>query len=144
MFKNYFKKVIFISVLVVFISVLLVLICFQTSSSQPSNLKDRFSVGMVGWLLDPLYTRVETHHHDGWFNQLGFDLHLSYTQRNDSTNAYFGGFYDPLSKYFSNVNETIEYDKPVGNFKIFERAKIVRPAYGQRSTYQAEQNAESA
>ena len=45
MFKHYFRKV-------VFFSVLLVLIHFQNSLSQPFNLKDRFSVGMVGWVLD--------------------------------------------------------------------------------------------
>ncbi|MCU0372744.1 MAG: hypothetical protein MUE56_05825, partial [Ignavibacteria bacterium] len=67
------------------------------------------------------------------------DVIQSYSNRgnNDrSDERCFGGFYDSLIHYINAVRTSID---TTNTLKVFERAKIVRPAYGQRSTYQAEE-----
>jgi hypothetical protein len=56
------------------------------------------------------------------------------------TNRIWGGFFDPLSFYLPSVtNMLTSWKDAIGENSVFYfSAKIMRPAYGQRSTYQAE------
>ncbi len=108
----------------------------ESSSSQTADIKDRFTAGLVGWFIDPLYTHNK--HHTEWINFLGVDALISYSKRNDNSNEFFGGFLDDIAKYRKEVDYALGSGLPSGLTRIFERAKIVRPAYGQRSTYHAE------
>jgi hypothetical protein len=118
------------------------IILISCSYSQTIDLKERFSIGLVGWFIDPLYTH--NNYHSEWIKELGVDVLISYSQRNDYSNIYFGGFYDNLDKYKAEVLTALNSAYPDYTYKIFERAKIIRPAYGQRSTYQAEPMSDNA
>jgi hypothetical protein len=111
---------------------------FDNIYSQSNPLLNKFSVGFVNWLLNPKY---HTTNHGTWYSQLNIDIQQSYSFRGDideiqpNGKKYYGGFKDNINNYKDNVNESIVFQNTP---KLFERAKIVRGAYGQRSTYQAE------
>ncbi len=132
-----FKRRITASVLWIFVSII---ITSNTGESQQNNpLKDRFSVGVYNWLLRPVCQNPE---HTSWYSDLNLNINHSYTNRADhdlgGDIGVFGGFYDSLNDYRANVLNTISNNSQTGNKKYLERAKIIRPAFGQRSTYQAE------
>jgi hypothetical protein len=86
--------------------------------------------------------KYQTNFHFGNYSALKLDVIQSYSNRGDNddpNHCYFGGFYDSINIYSGVVDSSINYFPAA--LKILERAKIVRAAYGQRSTYQAEQNA---
>ncbi|MBS1493717.1 MAG: hypothetical protein JST55_09405, partial [Bacteroidetes bacterium] len=63
-----------------------------------------------------------------------------------SPTRIYGGFFDPLSSYSSYLNgaindfyNTIDISNPHRPISYYRSAKIIRPAFGQRSTYEAEQ-----
>jgi len=116
-------------------------ILFLTSSiysQTPNPLKNKFSFGIVSELLRNW--KYQDTFHLGNYNALKLDVIQSYSNRGDNNDPYrpcFGGFKDQLSFYQTAVTISINYANAL---KVFERAKIVRPAYGQRSTYQAEEH----
>ncbi|MCU0371836.1 MAG: T9SS type A sorting domain-containing protein [Ignavibacteria bacterium] len=75
------------------------------------------------------------------------DINISYTNRDDVDIFYYnqskeyGGFKDSVETYGPNIISTLNFPESPPFYpqtKYLERAKIIRPAYGQRSTYQAE------
>jgi len=102
--------------------------------TQTNPIKDRFSVAIYNWLQWPGFRNGN---HPGWYDYLKIDLQHSYTDRSDY-GGIMGGFYDELNIYKDNITNAIKYDHPSESKKLFERAKIIRGAYGQRSTYNAE------
>jgi hypothetical protein len=127
------KKVKFFSVVSLFIA--FIVFISEISFTQNNDIKDRFTIGAYGWLYRPFFRNTTN---AGWYLDLNFNAHQCYTDRSDhdATNI-FGGFLDILNNYKGNVNATIDFQN--GAFKLLERAKIIRGAYGQRSTYNAEQ-----
>ncbi|MCU0372885.1 MAG: hypothetical protein MUE56_06535 [Ignavibacteria bacterium] len=123
-----FKKI----VLMVFI------LLFSTNAvyaQTPTTVKNKFSFGVVNWLLKPKY---QSGNNPQWYSDLKLDINLSYTGRDDNA-GFFGGFYDLLNSYRNHIDSTLNFDDNTGKTtKMLERAKLIRPAYGQRSTYNAE------
>jgi len=120
--------------IVIFITIL----CMGSLFPQTDSLKNKFSFGIVSELLRKW--KYQTDFHFGNYESLKLDVIQSYTNRGDSdvvNEKCFGGFYDDINYYKDSVINAINY---TATLKVFERAKIVRPAYGQRSTYQAEIN----
>jgi len=103
--------------------------------SQTIPVKNKFSFGIVNWLLKSKY---QSGNNPQWYSDLKLDINLSYTGRDDFA-GFFGGFYDPLNSYRNHIDSTLNFDADTGKTtKMLERAKLIRPAYGQRSTYNAE------
>ncbi len=120
--------------LTVLVPILLIFICFQ-SALHPQNLKNKFYIGTFSM---PIYSNYWG---DTRYGQLSFNLMQGYG-RHDDTDAtnLDGGFYDAVSSYSYNINATLGawYTYSGENSMIFEREKLLRPAYGKRSDYQAE------
>jgi hypothetical protein len=124
------------------INIILILIILIPGNlfSQTNPVKNKFSFGIVSELLRNW--KYQTQFHFGNYDSLKLDVIQSYSNRgdyDDPSQQCFGGFYDNILIYKDAVRASINNTSPL---KVFERAKIVRPAYGQRSTYQAEQNPE--
>jgi hypothetical protein len=69
---------------------------------------------------------------------IGYIDHLNY----DTVCKLYGGFYDFTSVYSANQEALVNgfydyYNNKGGFFILLEREKILRPAYGQSSIYQA-------
>jgi hypothetical protein len=104
--------------------------------AQSNPLKNKFAFGIVGELLRN--HKYQSAFHLANYNALMLDVIQSYSNRGDNDandERSFGGFFDNKDLYKDAVKFSINYTNAL---KVFERAKIVRPAYGQRSTYQAE------
>jgi len=105
-------------------------------------LKDRFSVGTYNFLmrLDKRTTADKQN-----YNDLSFNSQVCFTYRGDDdiNNRYIDGFLTDPSYYLTNFSNTLLdiFITPNSFHKqkiLFERAKVIRGALGQRSTYQAE------
>jgi hypothetical protein len=132
-----FKSKITLSLLWIFMSII---IAINMGESQQNNpLKEKFSVGVFNWLFRPA---LRNGNHQLWYSDLNININHSYSNSADhdlgAEVGIFGGFYDNLNIYRDNVLNTVNYNSTTGNKKYLQRAKIMRPAFGQRSTYQAE------
>ncbi|MGV8016707.1 MAG: hypothetical protein AB2L26_00790 [Ignavibacteria bacterium] len=124
--------------------ILLTILFTETTNSQNDYMKNRFTIGTYNKVMNLELRRPQDLLN---YNNLNFNINLSFTYRGDDNpdNRYVDGFFTNSSYYlptyqstlfdlFSNPNIS-EYNKQ----KVyFERAKIIRGALGQRSTYQAE------
>jgi hypothetical protein len=68
--------------------IIFLFITIKPAFSQPIPVKNKFSFGIVNWLLK---TKYRYNNHPNWYSQLGLDINLSYTGRDDNAGAY-GGF----------------------------------------------------
>jgi len=77
----------------------------------------------------------------GYYSDLQVNQVIKYSYHFDNDNSLQmeGGFYDALTGYQGNVSSLISTLVNSNNQQVFlEREKIVRPAYGQHSDYEAE------
>ena len=124
-----------------FLSILLSLSLMQKVIAQ-NYLKDRFTVGSYNFTIDINKRRpVDLQN----YFDLNFNSQLSFTYRgdNDPNWSYADGFIINPVIYLPNFQNTLEvlFNQQTEYHKqevIFERAKVLRGACGQRSTYQAE------
>ena len=103
--------------------------------AQSNPLKNKFAFGIVSELLRN--HKYQSAFHLANYNALMLDVIQSYSNRGDNDandERSFGGFFDNKDLYKDAVKFSINYTNAL---KVFERAKIVRPAYGQSSIYQA-------
>jgi hypothetical protein len=126
----------------------LILLC-NFAIPQNDYMKDRLTIGVFNWLLRPSNRGQQIQN----YIDLNINYNLSYTYRGDEagSESYLDGYNAPSDKnnYIGNIKSAL-FDV-YGNTDIknynkqkvsFERAKIIRGASGQRSTYQAEYKAE--
>ena len=108
--------------------------------SQSNRMKDRFYLGAINYLWDT-YRRTSTQ--QTYYQNLSYNMMQSYSSHADTTKAdasYDGGFFGSMSLFSDSVYNTINFWNITAgqNSLIFERERVLRPAYGQRSTYKAE------
>ena len=116
----------------------------QLNSQNNPNMKKGFYLGpMSHYFLNVL----QTDSHNRWYQDLSYNLMQSYCAHLDTIDPTFqgkgqkdGGFFELIGNYQSQMNQVISNWRNIANDNslIFEREKILRPAYGQRFTYQAE------
>lgn len=130
------KVKLFITVFVIFIIVVNVKLF-----SQNDYMKDRFTIGVYNWVMKPDFRG----NHIQNYRNLNLNANFSFTYRGDyDTNAInLDGYNVNVINYLPTFNSTISdlYTSQPDYFKqktYFERAKVLRGACGQRSTYQAE------
>ena len=117
---------------------------YSQSGAQNQNMKDKFYVGPFASVYWPFqYDWTTPHYFPSIFQPLSFNLMQSFSFHFDHDQYNLdGGFYDPISNYLSNVTQML--GKFTANFgshsMLLEREKVLRPAFGQRSTYEAEAN----
>ncbi|HEY5123310.1 MAG TPA: hypothetical protein VIK14_06190, partial [Ignavibacteria bacterium] len=112
----------------------------NSGSSQSNRMKDRFYLGAINYLWDT-YRRTSTQ--QTYYQNLSYNMMQSYSSHADTTKAdasYDGGFFGSMSLFSDSVYNTINFWNGTAsqNSLIFERERVLRPAYGQRSTYKAE------
>jgi hypothetical protein len=124
-----------------------VMFCIETLTPQSTNMKDRFYIGPFNFyfkedLRTPFYTSV--------YESLSYNTMQSYGAHLDTipllqfpNHNYDAGFFDTLSFYTNFTNTILDNWKTTANNQnahslVIEREKILRAAYGQRSTYEAE------
>jgi len=106
---------------------------------QTQNLKDGYYLGAF----NEAY-RIYNVSNDapiwGYFNDMNFNINHEYGFHgdNDGSNK-IGGFYDDPSAYMINVGPKINWSYQNGQKLFLWRMKPNKAAYGQRSTYQAEE-----
>jgi hypothetical protein len=122
---------------------LLFLQLFNSSGFAQSNrMKDRFYLGPFNIFYD---LRFRTTSNIGWYSELSYNMmhnycsHIDYHPQEWGTTQFDGGFFEPTPHYQSFINTAIGdwYGVASQNSLIFEREKITRGCYGQRSTYKA-------
>ncbi|MGV8017986.1 MAG: hypothetical protein AB2L26_07340 [Ignavibacteria bacterium] len=111
------------------------------SQSNP-NLKDRSFLGPINHYF---LNELRTDSHNNRYIQMAYNLMQNYCAHTDSfprewTTQRDGGFFEDITNYSSFIDGVMrQWSNAVNlNSLIFEREKILRPAYGQRFTYQAE------
>ncbi len=122
-----------------FLTLMMMIIVFETVYSQSQRMKDKFYLGYFNLPYETQFTST------GFLNNykaLSLNAMQGYMTKNpetDQTNLQ-GGFNDSLSTYQSNVNTMLNkfYTTLNESSMLLSREKINRPAYGQRSTYEAE------
>ena len=142
------KKFFILLLFVPFLSALMNFCVYTEKDGEPQpmsaaeNLRNRFYLGTF------TFPNLKLHHSDyyfGKYDSLSYNLLIGYighVNNEEGCNVY-GGFYDDASKYSARQTEMTgafesRYSSK-GGFSVFlEREKILRPAYGQSSTYQAE------
>jgi hypothetical protein len=113
---------------------------FSEIRSQSSRMKEKFYIGFFN---SPYYPHMYGvgYPHPNYYKLLSANSMQAYgiAGDHDPTN-YDGGFFDALSLYSSNVNSMLSSmnSNLNNNSALLSRTKIQRPAYGQRSTYEAE------
>jgi len=102
-------------------------------------MKDKFYLGYFNLPYDTQFTSVSFLNDYKSLSLNSMQGYLTKGQETDPTHLQ-GGFYDSLSSYEANVNTMLDKLNTTlnGNSILLAREKINRPAYGQRSTYQAE------
>ncbi|MBN1633781.1 MAG: hypothetical protein JW917_06425 [Ignavibacteria bacterium] len=124
--------------------VLVSLICQTDVQSQPlQRMKKGFYIGANGGYLYPEYFFM--------YKELGYNTTVDFGFQGDSQAPYvydqnriYGGFFEPASFYISSVTNMLTKWNEIMNSpnSVFLRSsKIDRPCFGQRSTYQVEDNA---
>ncbi|HEY5124583.1 MAG TPA: hypothetical protein VIK14_12690, partial [Ignavibacteria bacterium] len=108
--------------------------------SQSNRMKDRFYLGAINYLWD---INRRTALQKSYYDSLKYNMMQSYSSHADTTKAdasYDGGFFGSMSLFSDSVYNTINFWNGTAsqNSLIFERERVLRPAYGQRSTYKAE------
>ena len=119
----------------------LIVIIFSITSvnSQCTTMNDRFYIGAFNFL-------IRDHLHQppiwNWYNELNYNAMHGYCGHfeRDTLDYHDGGFYDARSVYESYIDQIISnwHTNQPYNSLILEREKVLRAAFGQRSTYQAE------
>lgn len=136
------KKFKYISALL--ITLYLVFFSLSETISQNSNMKDRFYLGPMNFYF---LENLRTHNHLEWYSRLSYNAMQNYCGHFDflpsdwnSSSQRDGGFFEDASSYAEYIRGVIKqwHDSAKENSLILEREKIMRAAYGQRSTYQAE------
>lgn len=133
---------------------LIFLIVFYSNLYSQMRLKDRYYLGAYGlgiysWDNSVIYFYNQNSPHWSLYNQLNFNLLHQYYPGglrwdNEQGSLYkIGAFYDDLSPgtLWSNLNNFFSLCNTNNKKVILERHKIDFAAYGQRSTYQVEDNA---
>ena len=120
--------------------IILVCILFPSISvhSQSQRMKDKFYTGFFHFPYLPHF--YDTTYSD-YYKQLSVNMMQGYGTSGDHDGSnLIGGFYDSLSWYYPNVSNMLyTFSAGLGdNSMLLSRSKISRPAYGQRSTYEAE------
>jgi len=129
--------------------IIILMILSSIVVSQENYIKDRLTVGVYNWLLKPSNRGAQLKN----YIDLNINYNLSYTYRGDEaqSESYLDGYSvkSDRSNYAENIKNALYdiYGNPkIRNYNkqqvLLERAKIIRGASGQRSTYQAEYNAE--
>jgi hypothetical protein len=133
---KYFKNVLF--------AVLLFSIIFSLNEnvfSQSPRMKDRFYLGAVNFFF---INGLRTQQNLPWYSELSYNTQVSFCANLDTFPTVWisfgmkdGGFFEPLSNYQSYCNTVLSdwYGIANNNSLLYEREKIQRPAFGQRSTY---------
>ena len=123
------------------IALVLVLILFSvyTVHSQSQRMKDKFYVGFYSTPYDTQFTGSVFLDNFRLFSVNTMQGYSTKNGESDLTNLQ-GGFNDSIYNYRNNVISMIEKFNNVMNDRsmLLSREKITRPAYGQRSTYEAE------
>jgi len=137
------KKIKFI--ICVIISVSIVVISLSDINSQSNNhMKQKFYLGPFNFYFLNI---LRTDTHKQWYKDLNYNTMQSYCAHLDNfpdewvnTTKRDGGFFEDISNYAPAMRGVITDWKQTSddNSLIFEREKILRPAYGQQSIYQAE------
>jgi hypothetical protein len=126
------------------IVIFFVLISMSEINSQSNNLKDRFFIGPMSHFFD---LHLRTTEHIKWYDSLSYNMMQSYCAHLDTIDPWYqqigqkdGGFFEDLSNYGSYIAGVMQQWRNLSsqNSLIFEREKILRPAYGQRNTYEAD------
>lgn len=124
------------------ITMSLVFFSLSETISQSSNMKDRFFIGPMNFYY---LESLRTQNHLSWYSQLSYNAMQNYCGHFDFLPANWGnqkdgGFFEDTSEYAGYIRAVINqwHDSAQTNSLILEREKILRAAYGQRSTYQAE------
>ncbi len=76
------KKALFFKVCVILIFIILI---SGNLFSQTNPVKNKFSFGIVNWLLK---TKYRYNNHPDWYTELTLDINLSYSGRDDNAGAY--------------------------------------------------------
>ncbi len=115
------------------------LISVVSVNSQSPDFRERFHLGFFNHPYRPDFHSQEFLDNYGKLSLNSMQGYMSYDIEYDNTN-YQGGFRDSLTSYESNVKDMVsDMNSVLGEKSIFlSREKINRPAYGQRSTYEAE------
>lgn len=124
------------------ITLTVILTSLSETISQNNNMKDRFYIGPINFYF---LEALRTQNHRDWYSQLSYNSMQNYCGHFDSLLANWGtqkdgGFFEDTSAYAYYIRGVIKqwYDSAQINSLILEREKILRAAFGQRSTYQAE------
>ncbi len=117
----------------------------QLNSQGNPNMKSGFYLGpMSHYFLNVL----ESDSHNQWYKDLSYNMMQSYCGHFDTIEPSLpvgqrdGGFFESIGNYENQMRQVITNWRTIANDNslIFEREKILRPAYGQRFTYQADIN----
>ena len=116
----------------------------QVVSQNNQNMKKGFYLGPMSHFFD---TTLQNQRHMQWYIDLYYNMMQSYCAHLDTIDPSFqgrnqkdGGFFELIDNYENQMKQVITNWRNLANDNslIFEREKILRPAYGQRFTYQAE------
>ena len=120
------------------------LISFCDSNSQTGRMKNGFYLGPINVYF---YEQLHSSMLFGWYDSLHYNAMQNYSSHSDSTGYDWvttpqrdGGFFEESSNYMSYIDNIIDlwHSHYNNNSLIFQREKVERGGYGQRSTYQAE------
>ncbi len=138
------RKGIIITLLI--ITLVIILLGISNEKQQSGNdLTRGFYIGPMNFFFEE---RLRTPTHLKWYDSLSFNIMQNYSGHFDflpkewkNTSQRDGGFFEDSSDYADFIRNAIMQWKFLSgrNSLIMEREKILRPAYGQRFTYQAEQ-----
>ncbi len=118
---------------------ILILLSYSAVESQSSRMKEKFYIGFFNSPYFPHMYGVG-YPQPNYYKLLSANSMQAYGIAGDyDPTNYDGGFFDALSLYSSNVNSMLSSMSNLNNNSaLLSRTKIQRPAYGQRSTYEAE------
>lgn len=137
-------KLILLSLIISSSTVLLLGTVHQKQTSTQSDLKSGFYIGPMNFFFEE---RLRTQHHFNCYDSLYYNMMHNYCGHFDSfptqwinTPQRDGGFFEDTSNYAPYIrNVILQWHQYSGRVSlIMEREKILRPAYGQRFTFQAE------
>ncbi|MBN1633051.1 MAG: T9SS type A sorting domain-containing protein [Ignavibacteria bacterium] len=130
--------------IIVILSVIVSLSIKEVNSQSNQNIQKGFYIGPISHFFE---NTLLTDSHKKWYMDLFFNMMHSYCAHLDTIDNDYqssgqkdGGFFEDTSNYGTEMNNVILTWKNIANDNslIFEREKILRPAYGQRFTYQVE------
>lgn len=141
--KNYKYLIAFLTVS----SVIIISILSLTTQSGSVHMTDRFYLGVFNFFQD---TALRNAVHKQWYRELSYNSMHNYCYHLDSSRtihhnvSYDVGFFDDSMSNYTDIMKILDdwNEIPVSsspNSLIYEREKILRPCYGQRSTYEAEE-----